>query len=258
MKLISWNVNGVRAVIEKGFFDFLESHSPDVLLLQEVKATQDQVEFPAGFKYLVEWNPADKKGYSGVAAFSKIPPISVGRGFGMSEHDQEGRVLTLEYPDFYLVNVYTPNSQNDLKRLDYRMEWDRVFRDHLKSLENHKPVIFCGDLNVAHQEIDIARPKANRFTAGFTDEERASFSQLLDAGFVDTFRHFHPDEPNHYSWWSYRAGARGKNIGWRLDYFGITASMIGRVKSTAIHTDVKGSDHCPVEMVLKCASDRTA
>lgn len=251
MKLISWNVNGIRAAIGKGFFDFLGSHEPDILLLQEVKAMQDQVEFPEGFGYLIEWNPAVKKGYSGVAAFSKTEPISVARGFGIEEHDQEGRVLTLEYDEFYLVNVYTPNAQNGLKRIDYRLEWDKAFRDHLKSLEKMKPVIFCGDLNVAHEEIDLARPKANRKNAGFSDEERASFTELLDAGFIDTFRHFHPDEPEHYSWWSYRAGARGKNIGWRIDYFGITASMIDQVKSTAIHSDVMGSDHCPVELILK-------
>ena len=251
MKLISWNVNGIRAVIGKGFFDFVDSYSPDVLLLQEVKATQEQVEFPEGFAYHVEWNPAVKKGYSGVAALSKTEPLTVAKGIGIEEHDQEGRVLTLEYPDYYIVNVYTPNAQNQLKRLDYRLEWDKAFREHLKSLENIKPVIFCGDLNVAHEEIDLARPKANRKNAGFSDEERASFTDLLDAGFIDTFRHFHPDEPDHYSWWSYRAGARGKNIGWRIDYFGVTASMIDQVKSAAIHSDVMGSDHCPVELVLK-------
>lgn len=251
MKLISWNVNGVRAAIGKGLFEFVESHSPDVLLLQEVKAMQEQVEFPEGFEYIVEWNPAVKKGYSGVAAFSKVEPLSVGKGLGIEEHDQEGRVLTLEYPDFYLINVYTPNAQNELRRLDYRLEWDRAFREHLLSLQAIKPVIFCGDLNVAHEEIDLARPKANRKSAGFSDEERASFSELLNAGFIDTFRHFHPDEPDHYSWWSYRAGARGKNIGWRIDYFGVTASLIDKVESAAIHTDVLGSDHCPVELVLK-------
>lgn len=251
MRLISWNINGIRAAIGKGFFDFVDSYSPDVLLLQEVKALEEQVEFPDDFSYSIHWNPAEKKGYSGVAALSKKEPLTVAKGMGIEEHDQEGRVLTLEYDKFYLVNVYTPNAQNQLKRLDYRLEWDKAFLEHLKSLEEKKPVIFCGDLNVAHEEIDIARPKANRKSAGFSDEERASFTELLDAGFVDTFRHFHPDEPDHYSWWSYRAGARGKNIGWRLDYFGVSTSFMSKVKSASILSDVMGSDHCPVELLLK-------
>lgn len=252
MKLISWNVNGIRAAIGKGFFDFVQSYSPDVLLLQEVKAQQEQVDFPDDFEYQhIAWNPAEKKGYSGVAAFSKTEPLSVAKGMGITEHDQEGRVLTLEFDDFYVVNVYTPNAQNQLKRLDYRLEWDQAFREHLKTLEGMKPVIFCGDLNVAHEEIDIARPKTNRKSAGFSDEERASFTELLDSGFIDSFRHFHPDEPDRYTWWSYRAGARGKNVGWRLDYFGVTASYMKQVKSVAIHSEVMGSDHCPIELVLK-------
>ncbi len=251
MKLISWNVNGIRAAIGKGFFDFVGSYDPDVLLLQEVKAMEDQVEWPEDLGYHISWNPAVKKGYSGVAAFSKTEPLSVAKGMGIEEHDQEGRVLTLEYADYYLVNVYTPNAQNGLARIDYRMEWDQAFREHLLGLQGHKPVIFCGDLNVAHEEIDLARPKANRKNAGFSDQERESFTQLLDAGFIDTFRHFHPDEPDQYSWWSYRAGARGKNIGWRIDYFGVTASFIDKVKSASILPEVMGSDHCPVEIVLK-------
>lgn len=251
MKLISWNVNGIRAAIGKGFFDFFESYSPDILLLQEVKAEQEQVDLPADFNFSVHWNAAEKKGYSGVAAFSRTEPISVTKGLGIEEHDHEGRVLTLEYSGFYVVNVYTPNAQSKLKRLDYRLEWDAAFREHLKKLEEQKPVIFCGDLNVAHEEIDIARPKANRKSPGFSDEERASFTDLLNAGFVDTFRHFHPDEPDHYSWWSYRAGARGKNIGWRLDYFGVSQGFMDEVKSASILPEVMGSDHCPVELVLK-------
>lgn len=251
MKLISWNVNGVRAAIAKGLFDFLESQAPDVFLLQEVKADQEQVDFPDGFGSSVHWNPAEKKGYSGVAAFSREEPLSVARGLGIEEHDREGRVLTLEFDDYFVVNVYTPNAQDGLRRLEYRLEWDRAFREHLKSLEDRKPVIFCGDLNVAHEEIDIARPKANRKSAGFSDEERASFSELLESGFIDTFRYFHPGEADHYTWWSYRGGARQRNVGWRLDYFGVSAALIDRVASTAILKDVLGSDHCPIELVMK-------
>ena len=251
MKLISWNVNGVRAAIAKGLFDFLESQAPDVFLLQEVKADQEQVDFPDGFGSLVHWNPAEKKGYSGVAAFSREEPLSVARGLGIEEHDREGRVLTLEFDDYFVVNVYTPNAQDGLRRLEYRLGWDRAFREHLKSLEDRKPVIFCGDLNVAHEEIDIARPKANRKSAGFSDEERASFSELLESGFIDTFRYFHPGEADHYTWWSYRGGARQRNVGWRLDYFGVSAALIDRVASTAILKDVLGSDHCPIELVMK-------
>lgn len=251
MKLISWNVNGIRAAIAKGLFDFLESQAPDVFLLQEVKADQEQVDFPDGFGSSVHWNPAEKKGYSGVAAFSREEPLSVARGLGIEEHDREGRVLTLEFDDYFVVNVYTPNAQDGLRRLEYRLEWDRAFREHLKSLEDRKPVIFCGDLNVAHEEIDIARPKANRKSAGFSDEERASFSELLESGFIDTFRYFHPGEADHYTWWSYRGGARQRNVGWRLDYFGVSAALIDRVASTAILKDVLGSDHCPIELVMK-------
>ncbi len=250
MKLVSWNVNGIRAVMGKGFLDFVEGHAPDVVLLQEVKASRDQVDFPADFAWEIHWNEAEKKGYAGTAALSREPVLSVRRGIGVAEHDREGRVLTLEYPEFFLVNVYTPNAQAELRRLDYRLEWDRCFRDYLTSLEQTRPVIFCGDLNVAHREIDLARPAANRRNAGFTDEERQSFSALLDAGYVDSFRHFHPDEPDHYSWWSYRGGARGRNVGWRLDYFGVSLAILDRVASASILTDVMGSDHCPVELVV--------
>ncbi|MEO0414043.1 MAG: exodeoxyribonuclease III [Verrucomicrobiota bacterium] len=251
MKLISWNVNGIRAAIGKGFFDFVKEADPDVIGLQEVKAMQEQVDFPEEFcDWSVHWNPADKKGYSGVAILSKKEPLSVTAGMGIAEHDTEGRVLTAEFDDFYYVTVYTPNAQNELKRLDYRLEWDAAFRKHLTELEKSKPVVFCGDLNVAHQEIDIARPKANRRSAGFSIEERDSFTELLGAGFVDTFRHFYPDATERYSWWSYRAGARGKNIGWRLDYFGVSEAFLPRVKSADILSDVMGSDHCPVELVI--------
>lgn len=252
MKLISWNVNGIRAVLKKGFLDFLEEESPDVLLLQEVKAERDQVNEPFEHNgWEVYWNPAVKKGYSGVAALSRTPASSVKLGIGIEEHDQEGRVLTLEYDDFFLVNVYTPNAQNELRRLPYRVEWNAAFLDFVKGLENSKPVIFAGDLNVAHTEIDLARPKQNRKNAGFSDEERAGFDDIVAAGFVDTFRHFHPDEPEHYSWWSYRGGARAKNVGWRIDYFCASQKLVDRVKSAAILSDVMGSDHCPVKLEIE-------
>jgi len=251
MKLISWNVNGIRAVLKKNFLEFLDEHDPDVLLLQEVKAERDQVEEPFEENgWHVSWNHAVKKGYSGVAVLSKVEPLSVTAGMGLNEHDQEGRVLTLEFDDFFVVNVYTPNSQNELLRLPYRMEWNAAFLDHVKSLEKSKPVVFAGDLNVAHQEIDLARPKTNRKSAGFSDEERAGFDDIVAAGFVDTFRHFHPDEPDHYSWWSYRGGARGKNVGWRIDYFCVSAPFMDRVTSAKILPDVMGSDHCPVQIEL--------
>lgn len=251
MKLISWNVNGIRAVLKKNFLEFLEEHDPDVLLLQEVKAERDQVDEPFEEKgWHVSWNPAVKKGYSGVAVLSKVEPLSVTAGIGINEHDQEGRVLTLEFDEFFVVNVYTPNSQNELRRLPYRIEWNAAFLDHVKSLEKSKPVIFTGDLNVAHQEIDLARPKNNRKSAGFSDEERAGFDDIVAAGFVDTFRHFHPDEPEHYSWWSYRGGARAKNVGWRIDYFCVSQSFMDRVDSSIILPDVMGSDHCPVQLEI--------
>lgn len=247
MKLISWNVNGIRAVIKKGFLDYLDAAAPDLVLLQEVKASRDQVEHDfEGTGWHVSWNPAVKKGYSGVATLARVEPLSVSAGIGLPGHDDEGRVLTTEYPDFHLVNVYTPNAQDDLRRLPYRMEWDAVFLDYVKNLETTKPVVFAGDLNVAHREIDLARPKQNRKSAGFTDEERAGFDNIVAAGFVDSFRHFHPDEPDHYTWWSYRGGAREKNVGWRIDYFCVSEALRDRLRAAGIHCQVHGSDHCPV------------
>ncbi|MEX1049041.1 MAG: exodeoxyribonuclease III [Akkermansiaceae bacterium] len=251
MKLLSWNVNGIRAVIGKNFGEFVGTEMPDILCLQETKARAEQVQLPLEIAgYHAHWNSANKPGYSGVAVFTREPPLKVVHGFGIDEHDTEGRVLTLEYPDFHLVNVYTPNAQDGLRRIDYRLAWDEVFRLYLASLARSKPVIFCGDLNVAHEEIDIARPRENRNTAGFSDAERASFAKLLDAGFTDSFRHFHPELTGAYSWWSYRAGARPRNIGWRIDYFGVSTSFMGRVASARILPEVHGSDHCPVELVL--------
>ena len=251
MKLLSWNVNGLRAVLGKGFGEFMATERPDILCLQETKARPEQVPLPLELGgYHAFWNSATKPGYSGVAVFSREQPLAVTSGMGIDEHDTEGRVLTLEYPEFFLVNVYTPNAQDGLRRLPYRLAWDAAFRQHLCQLAGRKPLVFCGDLNVAHQEIDIARPRENRFSPGFSDEERASFSSLLAAGFVDTFRHLHPDLAGAYSWWSYRAGARPRNIGWRIDYFGVSSAFIGRVASASILPHVHGSDHCPVEIVL--------
>ncbi len=251
MKLVSWNVNGIRAALGKGLGDFVTGANPDILCLQETKASPDQVSAPFFEDFHHYWNSAEKKGYSGTVVFTREEPRAVSFGIGKPKHDKEGRVLTLEYDDFYLVNVYTPNSQNELRRLDYRMEWDKDFLAYVKKLEKTKPVIFCGDLNVAHQEIDIARPKQNRRNAGFTDEERAGFDNIVAAGFIDSFRHFHPEEPDHYSWWSYRAGARAKNIGWRIDYFCVSGSLSKNLKSASILSDVMGSDHCPVVLDLK-------
>lgn len=251
MKLISWNVNGLRAVMGKGFPDFVATERPDVLCLQETKARPEQVELPLELGgYRTFWNSAEKPGYSGVAVFSRETPLEVTSGMGIPEHDREGRVLTLEYPDFILVNVYTPNAQDELRRLDYRMEWDVAFRQHVSAAAQRKPVVFCGDLNVAHQEIDIARPKENRRSPGFSDEERESFGKLLDAGFADTFRHLHPDKADAYSWWSYRAGARQRNVGWRIDYFGVSNGFMPRVAEASILPHVHGSDHCPVAITL--------
>ena len=251
MKLLSWNVNGMRAVLGKGFGEFISAEKPDILCLQETKARPEQVPMPPELEgYHAFWNSAQKPGYSGVAVFSRAEPIAVQHGMGFDEHDLEGRVLTVEYADFILVNVYTPNSQDGLRRLPYRMEWDVIFRQHLMTQALKKPVIFCGDLNVAHQEIDIARPKENRKSAGFSDEERESFGKLLEAGFTDTFRHLHPETRDAYSWWSYRGGARGRNVGWRIDYFGLSAPLLDRLKSAEILPHVLGSDHCPVSITL--------
>jgi exodeoxyribonuclease III len=252
MKLISWNVNGIRAALNKGLADFLSSENPDILCLQETKAREEQVELPLEFgAYQSFWNSAQKPGYSGTAIFTKKEPLAVTHGFGSEEHDREGRVITLEFPDFHLVNVYTVNAQDGLRRLAYRMEWDAAFRKHLNTLAIAKPVIFCGDLNVAHQEIDLARPRENRQTAGFSDEERASFSKLLDSGFIDTYRHLYPGKTEAYSWWSYRAGARERNVGWRIDYFGVSPALIDRIADATILPHVHGSDHCPVGITLR-------
>ncbi|MCI7126520.1 MAG: exodeoxyribonuclease III [Agathobaculum sp.] len=246
MKLISWNVNGLRACMGKGFLDFVAAEQPDMLCLQETKMQQGQADVPLEGGYHEYWNSAEKKGYSGVALFSKCEPQSVTYGIGIDEHDHEGRVITADYGDFYLVTVYTPNSQDELKRLDYRMVWEDAFRAYLKRLDADKPVIVCGDMNVAHQEIDLKNPKTNRRNAGFTDEERAKMTALLEDGFVDTFRHFNPDLTGAYSWWSYRFKAREKNTGWRIDYFLVSERFINRVKDARILSDVFGSDHCPV------------
>ena len=248
MKLvISWNVNGIRANIKKGFFDFVNEQQPHILCLQETRGYPPQID-EALHGYLKYWNHAQKKGYSGTAIFVRpeLEPLNVQRGIGQTQHDQEGRVLTLEYSDHYLVCVYTPNAGEELKRLTYRMEWDVAFRKYLKRLDKKKPVIFAGDLNVAHQEIDIARPEANRRSAGFTAEERAGFTQLLKANFVDSFRHFHPDKTQQYTWWSYRMRARERNVGWRIDYFCLSQRLFSRCKKAFILADVMGSDHCPV------------
>lgn len=251
MKLLSWNVNGLRAVLGKGFAEFMATERPDILCLQETKARPEQVPLPLELAgYHGYWNSAAKPGYSGVAVFSRDKPLDVTLGMGIAEHDSEGRVLTLEYPEIFLVNVYTPNAQDGLRRLPYRLAWDEAFRLHIRNLATRKPLVFCGDLNVAHQEIDIARPRENRFSPGFSAEERASFDKLLESGFVDTFRHFHPDLAGAYSWWSYRAGARLRNIGWRIDYFGVSTAFIRRVVSAEILPHIHGSDHCPVGIVL--------
>lgn len=249
-KLISWNVNGLRAVCGKGFADIFEELDADFFCLQETKmqAGQLNLEFP-GYKSF--WNFADKKGYSGTAIYTRHEPLAVTYGMGIDEHDHEGRVITLEMEDFFLVCVYTPNSQDELKRLDYRMKWEDDFRAYLCNLASRKEVIVCGDLNVAHQEIDIKNPKTNRRNAGFTDEERGKFTELLNAGFIDTFRYFYPDAKDVYSWWSYRFQARQKNAGWRIDYFVVSESLKDRIKDAKIHTGIFGSDHCPVELTIE-------
>jgi len=248
MKLVSWNVNGLRAVLGKGFLDFVHEVDPDILCLQEIKALPEQVNLDLE-DYHKYWNSADKKGYSGVAVFTKTKPLAVTRDFPLTEGETEGRILKLEFPHFYLVNVYTPNAQRELTRLDFRMKWDKAFLSHIKHLEKSKPVVFCGDLNVAHQEIDLANPKSNQKNAGFTPEERAGFDHILKAGFVDSFRHL-CKEGGHYSWWTYRSGARERNIGWRIDYVCLSQGLVPALKKANILPNVMGSDHCPVTVDL--------
>ncbi|MGL4652116.1 exodeoxyribonuclease III [Cetobacterium sp.] len=248
-KLISWNVNGLRAVLQKNFLEYFNEVDADALCLQEIKLQEGQTDFnPEG--YNCYWNYAEKKGYSGTAIFTKQKPISVSYDIGIEHHDKEGRVITLEFENYYLVNVYTPNSQTELARLDYRMTWEDDFRNYLLELDSKKPVVLCGDLNVAHTEIDLKNPKSNRKNAGFTDEERAKFTQLLESGFVDSFRYLHPNTTDIYSWWSYRFSARKNNAGWRIDYFVVSNKIKANIKEANIHTETLGSDHCPVELIL--------
>ncbi len=249
-KFISWNVNGLRACVTKGFLDFFHEIDADAVCLQETKLQEGQIDLDLE-GYYQYWNYAEKKGYSGTAIFCRQEPLSVSYGIGIEEHDKEGRVIAAEFEDYYLVTCYTPNSQNELKRLDYRMEWEDAFLAYLKKLEENKPVILCGDLNVAHKEIDLKNPKTNRKNAGFTDEERGKMTALLDNGFVDTYRFFNPDKEGIYSWWSYRFRAREKNAGWRIDYFITSQALRERLVSADILTDVMGSDHCPVELVIE-------
>ncbi len=248
IRLISWNVNGLRACVGKGFEDIFRELDADFFCLQETKMQAGQLDLQFD-GYHSFWNYADKKGYSGTAIYTRHEPLSVAYGIGIDEHDHEGRVITLEMPQFYLVTVYTPNSQDELRRLDYRMQWERDFQDYLLKLNARKPVVVCGDMNVAHEEIDLKNPKTNRRNAGFTDEEREAMTRLLDSGFVDTFRRLHPDEVT-YSWWSYRFRAREKNTGWRIDYFLVSESLAPQVAEAKIHTQIMGSDHCPVEVDL--------
>lgn len=249
MKLISWNVNGIRACLTKGFEERFQELDADIFCLQETKCQQGQVklELPGYYQY---WNYANRKGYSGTAIFTKKEPISVFNGMGIEEHDKEGRVITLEFEDFYMVTVYTPNSQSELRRLEYRMQWEKDFLSYLLNLQEKKPVIICGDLNVAHKDIDLKNPKTNRNNPGFTDEERACFSTMLESGFVDTFRYFYPDLEGAYSWWSYRFKAREKNAGWRIDYFLVSPVLASKLDDAKIHSGIMGSDHCPVELTI--------
>ena len=249
MKMISWNVNGLRAVVGKGFVDIFNSLDADIVCLQETKLQEGQIDL--SFEgYAQYWNYAVKKGYSGTAIFTRVQPLSVSYGLGIEEHDQEGRVITLEFDKFYLVNVYTPNSKDGLARIDYRMQWEDDFRAYLKKLEENKPVVVCGDLNVAHTEIDLKNPKTNRNNAGFSDQERGKMTELLDAGFIDTFRYFYPDVTGAYSWWSYRFNARKNNAGWRIDYFLVSESLKNELKGASILNDIYGSDHCPVMLEI--------
>ena len=250
-KLVSWNVNGLRACVSKGCFqEFMDKENPDVICLQETKLQEGQIEMdiPGYEEY---WNYAEKKGYSGTAIFTKEKPISVSYGMGIEEHDHEGRVITAEYSDYYLVTVYVPNAKEDLSRLEYRQVWEDDFLAFIKNLEKTKPVIYCGDLNVAHKEIDLKNPKPNRGHAGFTDEERAKFDNVVGSGLVDTFRHFYPDLEGAYSWWSYRFNSRSKNAGWRIDYFVVSESLLPEIEDAKIYSDALGSDHCPVGLILK-------
>jgi exodeoxyribonuclease-3 len=249
MKLISWNVNGIRACINKGFKDFFNEIDADIFCIQETKCQKNQIDLE--FKgYTSYWNSAEKKGYSGTAIFTKQKPISVTYGIGIEEHDKEGRVITLEFEKFYMINIYTPNSKRELERLEYRQIWEDEIRKYMLKLNENKPVIMCGDLNVAHKEIDLKNPKTNRHNAGFTDEERNKMTELLDAGFVDTFRVLYPEKENAYSWWSYMGHAREKNVGWRIDYFIVSKSIENCIKEAKIHSEILGSDHCPVELEI--------
>ena len=250
MKLVSWNVNGLRAVMSKNFMEVFQSLDADIFCLQETKLQKGQIEMdlPGYYEF---WNYAERKGYSGTAVFSKIQPLNVFYGLGIEEHDHEGRVITLEFEEFFLTCVYTPNSQDGLKRLGYRMTWEDAFLDRMKELDRIKPVIWCGDLNVAHKEIDLKNPKTNHMNAGFTDEERAKMTAAIEAGFTDSFRYFHPDAEGAYSWWSYRMRARERNAGWRIDYFMVSDRFAGRMEDAKILSDIYGSDHCPVELDLK-------
>lgn len=249
MKLISWNVNGIRACVNKGFIDFFNKIDADIFCIQETKCQKGQIdlEFEGYESY---WNSAEKKGYSGTAIFTKIKPLTIKYGIGKEEHDKEGRVITLEFDKFYMVNIYTPNSKRELERLDYRMIWEDEIKKYLLHLNKIKPVIMCGDLNVAHKEIDLKNPKTNRHNAGFTDEERNKMTELLDAGFTDSFRYKYPDKENEYSWWSYMGRAREKNVGWRIDYFIVSNDIAKKIKDATIHQEVYGSDHCPVELII--------
>lgn len=249
MKFISWNVNGIRAVVEKGFMEYFKNVDADFFSIQETKCQEGQIviDMPGYHQY---WNYAERKGYSGTAVFSKEPALTVSYDIGIEEHDREGRVITLEYEKFYLVNVYTPNSGEELKRLEYRVKWEEEFRKYLLNLQEKKPVVLCGDLNVAHEEIDLKNPKSNRKNAGFTDEERAEMTKLLESGFTDSFRYLYPDKIGAYSWWSYRFNARKNNAGWRIDYFIVSNSIKDKIREANIHNKIMGSDHCPVELIL--------
>jgi len=251
LKLISWNVNGLRAVMGKGFLDIFQSLDADMFCLQEIKLQEGQIDLQLPDGYQMYWNYAEKKGYSGTAIFTRVEPLSVVYDMGIEEHDREGRVITLEFDSFYLITVYTPNSQDELRRLSYRMTWDDAFRAYVEALDQKKPVVICGDLNVAHQEIDLKNPKTNRRNAGFTDEERGKLTELLDAGFTDSFRALYPDLTGAYSWWSYRGGARERNAGWRIDYFLLSNRLRDKLSEAKIYADIMGSDHCPVGVELE-------